>query len=160
MPLSQIHYHFGTKKKMVLAILTRQNEELLQRQEAMFHTENPLWMRWEKACDYLDDDLESGYVRVLQEMMAAGWSDPEIAGEVRGLLTGWIKLLKGVIEASESAFSGFAPFNSTELASMVGILFLGVESGILLGLESQEKPLRNALRKIGYVIRIAEERPS
>ena len=39
----------------------------------------PLWKRWEKACDYLDEDLASGYVRVLQEMIAAGWSNPGIA---------------------------------------------------------------------------------
>ena len=39
----------------------------------------PLWRRYEQACDFLEDDLESGYVRVLQEMIAAGWSTPEIA---------------------------------------------------------------------------------
>ena len=43
----------------------------------------PLWQRWERACDYLDEDLASGYVRILQEMMAAGWSNPEIAAAVR-----------------------------------------------------------------------------
>ena len=35
----------------------------------------PLWQRYEQACDFLEDDLESGYVRVLQEMIAAGWSN-------------------------------------------------------------------------------------
>ena len=45
----------------------------------------PLWRQWERACDYLDDDLESGYVRVLQEMIAAGWSDAEVAAAVREL---------------------------------------------------------------------------
>ena len=34
------------------------------------------------ACDFLDADLESGYVRVLLEMTTAGWSDPEIAAEM------------------------------------------------------------------------------
>ena len=37
----------------------------------------PLWQRYERACDYLEDDLDSGYVRVLQEMIAAGWSNAE-----------------------------------------------------------------------------------
>ncbi len=50
----------------------------------MFDAPEPLWVRWELACDFLDADLESGYVRILQEMIAAGWSDPEVAAAVRG----------------------------------------------------------------------------
>ena len=46
----------------------------------MYAQDAPLWRRYEQACDFLEDDLESGYVRVLQEMIAAGWSNPEIAG--------------------------------------------------------------------------------
>ena len=41
----------------------------------MYAEEAPLWQRYEQACDFLEDDLESGYVRVLQEMIAAGWSN-------------------------------------------------------------------------------------
>ena len=74
-PLSQIHYHFGSKSNLVLEVLEEENRRLLQRQEMMYGQEMPLWKRWEQACDFLDDDLESGYVRVLQEMAAAGWSD-------------------------------------------------------------------------------------
>ena len=41
----------------------------------MYDAPDPLWVRWDRACDFLDADLESGYVRILQEMIAAGWSD-------------------------------------------------------------------------------------
>ena len=50
----------------------------------MYGQDVPLWRRYEQACDFLEDDLESGYVRVLQEMIAAGWSkmlaDPSDVG--------------------------------------------------------------------------------
>lgn len=49
MPLSQIHYHFGSKDALVLALLERQNQRLLERQEATFAADLPLWKRWEKA---------------------------------------------------------------------------------------------------------------
>jgi len=88
-PLSQIHYHFGSKQKLVLAILAAENQRLLDRQKTLFESEAPLWKQWEEACDFLDDDLASGYVRVLHEMIAAGWSDPEIARAVWGQLRGW-----------------------------------------------------------------------
>jgi hypothetical protein len=39
MPLSQIHYHFGSKEALVLAVLEHQNRRLLERQEATFALE-------------------------------------------------------------------------------------------------------------------------
>jgi hypothetical protein len=61
---------------------------LLQRQAETFSEPLPLWRRWERACDHLDEDIDSGYVRILQEMIAAGWSNPEIATAVRRDLRG------------------------------------------------------------------------
>jgi hypothetical protein len=34
--------------------------------------------QWDRACDYLDEDIASGYVRILQELIAASWADPAI----------------------------------------------------------------------------------
>src|SRR4051794_7826824 len=62
-PLSQIHYHFGGRQGLVLALLARQNEQLLERQQSMYGADTPLWRRYEQACTYLEDDLHSGYVR-------------------------------------------------------------------------------------------------
>ena len=53
----------------------------------MYAQDWPLWRRYEQACDFLEDDLESGYVRVLQEMIAAGWSTPTIAEAARNILS-------------------------------------------------------------------------
>ena len=35
-PLSQIHYHFGSKQKLVLELLEQENRRLLGRQATMF----------------------------------------------------------------------------------------------------------------------------
>src|SRR5262249_12069726 len=83
-PLSQIHYHFGSKQNLMLAVLDMENQARLTRQAAMYQSNLPLWKQWQQACDFFDEDLESGYVRVLMEMTAAGWSDREIAGAVSG----------------------------------------------------------------------------
>src|SRR6476660_1266585 len=83
-PLSQIHYHFGSKQGLMLALFDYLNAQLLDRQSAMFHDSSlSLSQRWDKACDYLDEDIGSGYVRVLQELIAASWSDPEVAKVLR-----------------------------------------------------------------------------
>jgi AcrR family transcriptional regulator len=158
MPLSQIHYHLGSKRGLLLALLEFQNEKLLARQANMFGRPLPLSERWLQACDYLDDDLASGYVRVLQEMIAAGWSEPEIATEARRILRGWYELLKQVAEVAAERLGGVGPFSPAELAALVGNVFLGAESMILLGFDESELPSRAALRKVGEVLRTLESR--
>jgi AcrR family transcriptional regulator len=157
MPLSQIHYHFGSKDALLLALLAYKNERLLNRQRAMFAKNLPLSKRWKQACDYLDEDLSSGYVRVLQEMIAAGWSNPAIAKAVRQLLSGWFTLLNQVAREAAERFARTGPMKPEEVASLVGAAFLGAEALLLLGFQEAQIPLRRALRRFGSLIQIAEE---
>lgn len=153
-PLSQIHYHFGSKKNLVLAVLEEENRRLLDRQAEMYGTDTPLWKQWEQACDFLDEDLHSGYVRVLQEMMAAGWSDPEIADAVRSYLGGWFDLLRSVANSAMGRLGEVGKLKPADVASLAGAAFLGAEAMILLGFEDQLT--RKALRSVGAVIRRME----
>jgi AcrR family transcriptional regulator len=157
-PLSQIHYHFGSKQQLILAILGAENERLLARQRAMFGGPEPLWQQWERACDYLDEDLGSGYVRVLQEMIAAGWSDADVAAAVSEFQLGWYALLAEVAEREGHRLGGLGPFTPAEVGVLMGIPFIGAESLILLGVSEDRMPMRSALRKIGTLIRVLEER--
>src|SRR5262252_2556686 len=104
-PLSQIHYHFGSKQGMVLALFEHLNSQLLDRQNALFH-DNTLTLseQWDRACDYLDEDIASGYVRVLQELTAASWADAEVAKVVRGALMEWVVLLTAAAQQAEQQF--------------------------------------------------------
>lgn len=156
-PLSQIHYHFGSKKKLVLEILEEENQRLLERQARLYDSEMPLWKQWEQACDFLADDLESGYVRVLQEMTAAGWADDEIATAVRVNLRDWYGLLAETAARASRKLGSLGPFTPEEIGLLAGAPFLGVEAMILLGFDESEIPMRSALRKVGDVIRSLEE---
>lgn len=155
-PLSQIHYHFGSRHNLVLALLERENERLLHRQQEAFASDMPLWKQWEQACDFLEDDLASGYVRILQEMTAAGWADDDIAKAVRSYLQGWFDLLAETAAAAAEKVGGLGPFTPEEVAVLAGMPFLGVESMILLGFEEKDLPSRSALRKIGGLLRAME----
>lgn len=157
-PLSQIHYHFGSKRQLVLSLLDSENARRLRRQAEMYDAEQPLWKQWEQACDFLEEDLDSGYVRVLQEMTAAGWSDERVAAAVREDLRGWFRLLTRVTERFEADAGGLGPFEPAEVATLAGVAFLGAETLILLGFGEDELPSRAALRKVGTLIRSTEER--
>lgn len=156
-PLSQIHYHFGTKQNLVLEVLEEENQKLLARQSDLYASDMPIWKQWEQACDFLEDDLTSGYVRVLQEMTAAGWADGTIAGAVRAVLKGWMDLLTDTASRAEARLGSLGPFTPGEIAVLAGAPFLGVESLLLLGFEEKDLPTRSALRKVGEVLRSLEQ---
>jgi len=156
-PLSQIHYYFGSKQELILAVLADQNERLLARQRGMFDSPEPLWVRWELACDFLDADVESGYVRILQEMIAAGWADAEVAAAVRELVGGWYRVLADVARREQEQGADFGGFTPEEISALMGTPFLGAEQLILLGVTESMLPVRSALRKVGVLLRTAAE---
>src|SRR5215467_592375 len=158
-PLSQIHYHFGSKQNLMLAVLDMENRARLTRQAAMYEADKPLWEQWLQACDFFDDDLESGYVRVLMEMTAAGWSDQKIAEAVSAQVQGWFDLLAEVAQRAAKRLGPLSPFTAEELAALAGLPFLGAEAVILLGLDDSKIAGRPALRKIGELLRTIEEAP-
>jgi AcrR family transcriptional regulator len=158
MPLSQIHYHFGSKQGMVLALFEYLNAQLLDRQNALFHDSTlKLSEQWDRACDYLDDDIASGYVRVLQELIAASWADAEVAKVVRAGLFSWFDLITELAHKADRELGCVGPFSVKEAAALVGTAFIGAESLYLLGAEKKGVPVRQALRRFGDLIRNAEK---
>ncbi|SFB75839.1 transcriptional regulator, TetR family [Nocardioides terrae] len=157
-PLSQIHYHFGGKQGLVLALLAAENSRLVGRQESMYAGDQPLSARYDQACDFLDDDLASGYVRVLQEMIAAGWSDRAVADQIGELLRAWFDVLHSTLTEAEQELGGLGPFTAEDVALLVGAAFLGGEAVLLLGDPCWSTSVRRALRRVGDLIRLGEQR--
>jgi AcrR family transcriptional regulator len=159
-PVSQLNYHFGSRQGMILALFEGENQRRLARQTRMYAQDLPLWQRYEQACDLLEDDLDSGYVRVLQELIAAGWSSAELGEAVRDLLGGWLALLAGVAREAERQHGPLGPFTAEELATLITAAFIGSEALLLLGFDRQLLPVRSALRRVGVLIRQLEEGPT
>jgi AcrR family transcriptional regulator len=159
-PLSQLHYHYGSKQGLVLELLRQENRRRLARQRGMYGENAPLWRRYERACDFLEDDLDSGYVRILQEMIAAGWSNQELGDAVRELVSGWFSLLAEVAREAEQRYGSLGPFAADEVATLVTASFVGAEALLLLGFDRDVMPIRSALRRFSVVIRQLEEGPA
>ncbi|MGH8921391.1 MAG: TetR/AcrR family transcriptional regulator [Actinomycetes bacterium] len=144
-PLSQIHYHFGGRRGLLLAMLDHEDRRLGERRRELDATAMPLSERCDQACNLLDNDLDSGSVRVLHEMLAAGWSDEAIAEQVLARLDGWRGLLVGVVGEQDEG-----------LAHLVGLALLGGEALLLLGDDRSGARVRSALRGIGNLLRTLE----
>src|SRR5260370_40066141 len=91
---SLIHYYFGTKERLTLAVLERMNQTLLKRQAEMFESTGSVADKWAQACHFYESDLQSGYVRLLMELSALGFSNATIGDEVRKLRGQWRALLQ------------------------------------------------------------------
>lgn len=155
--MSQIRYHFGSKEGMVLALFEQMNDALITRQAETFHRlDLRVSEKWARACDYLEEDLTSGYVRVLQELTAVGWSNPAVGDAVRRAIARWQALILELVSDIERQTGQVGPFRAEEIASLVGAAFIGSESLILLGFDDARHPMRAALRRVGDLIALAE----
>jgi AcrR family transcriptional regulator len=157
--MSQIRYHFGSKEGIVLALYEYMTGQLLERQAKLLADESvPIWQRWQAACDYLDADLQSGYVGVFQELIAAGWSNPKVAASVRASLDRWRDLHVEMANEFCAKSGSLGPFDAEDIAALVGPVFVGIEAYLLLDVDEKSLPLRRALRRLGDVIRHFETR--
>jgi AcrR family transcriptional regulator len=152
--LSQVHYHFGGRQGLLIEVLHRENEALLARQNALYAAPGPLSEKWRLASDFLDEDLGSGYVRVLWELWAAGLTDPELAAGWRDAVRGWHELLTSVFAAWIEDVGVELPITAEVAATLVSHVFLGIEVHRLGGFEA---PHREVLDMLGALIERAEE---
>src|SRR5579863_801093 len=94
---SLIHYHFGTREGLLLAVVEQMTAELIQRQRQMYSRPDvTLAEKWQQAIDYYRVDLASGYVRTLMELAAHGYSSRTVSAKVRALFNEWRRLLSEV----------------------------------------------------------------
>jgi AcrR family transcriptional regulator len=156
--LSLVHYHFGSKQGLLVAVLEDLTERLLERQQAMFADERPFAEQWRTACDYLREDIRSGYVRILWELWAAGLADPALAERWRATQRGWRELIVARLERLETEQSAIKlPMRPRALAALIGNLFEGAETEILAGIPEHESPHLEALEACAALITRAEQ---
>jgi AcrR family transcriptional regulator len=150
--LSLVHYHFGSKQSVLVAVLERENEKLLERQQALFTGPGPLSAKWRAACRFLEDDLESGYVRILWELWAAGLADEQLAARWRDATAGWRRLMAEVVEEWSREVGLELPISATAVATLVANLFQGLEVEILAGVSEDEAPHLEVLEAVAQLI--------
>ena len=155
-PLSLVHYHFGSKQELLAAVLEHENEELLARQRELYAAPGPLAEKWRTACAFLDEDIGSGYVRVLWELWAAGLADEGLAERWRSAMGGWRELLESVVATWADELGLDLPLPPRAIAALITNIFQGVEVELLAGVHEDDAPHREVLDAIGALIERTE----
>jgi len=155
---SLIHYHFGTKERLMLAVHAEMDAQLLKRQSNLYERDIPVAEKWAQAVEFYRDDLASGYVRLHMELWTIGYSNPAIRAVMLESNAKWRAV---VTEGARQAIEDFAltGISAAELATLVIDFWLGMEIEHLLGVPEAEGRQWQALATIqGLLERLARTR--
>lgn len=154
--LALVHYHFHSRDGLLLAVLEDLNSELLARQRTMYARPGvSLADKWAEALEYYRSDLDSGYVRILLELAAHGYTNAKMAERVRAAMRGWQDLLHEVIACAIQRFDIHA-ISADELTSIFVSFWYGMELRHLLDVPEAEGHLWCTLETIGRLIQQLE----
>ena len=158
-PLSLVQYHFGSKQGLLLAVMDEMNARGWERQRALWTDGRPFAEQWRTACEYLSQDINSGYVRILWELWAAGLADPELAERWRITQRGWRELIAERLERWQAEENVELPMRPQALATLIANIFEGAETEMLAGVPEEESPRLEALEACSALIAAAGRRP-
>jgi AcrR family transcriptional regulator len=153
-----IGYHFQGKQQLVLAVLDEANKELLDRQARMYSEPASTGAKWQQACDFYEQDLQSGFVRLLMELMGASFNDESLRREFVPRLLAW----QGLIETAIGEFletSGLKlPVSRNAIAAWITWFWIGMEASMTLGITEEQGHHREALEAVAILLRRVQAR--
>lgn len=146
--LALLNYYYGSKEQLLLAIFEKLDEELLDRQRQMYDDLGvSLAEKWRRAVAFYRRDLTDGYVRILQELTAYGYSNAIIGERVRRRVARWRDLIESTVRAHRRELS--ISVDPKLLASAVVSFWYGVEVQHLVGASERETRSFELLDEVG-----------
>ena len=153
-----IGYHFGGKQQLVLAVLDDANKQLLERQTRMYSDTASASEKWQQACDFYEDDLQSGFVRLLMELMGASFTDETLRSEFLPRLLAWHQLVESeVLDFIQNAGLKL-PVSARAISAWIRWFWTGMEASMTLGITEEQGHQREALEAVAILLRTVESR--
>jgi AcrR family transcriptional regulator len=138
-----IFYHFGSVVNLLLAALDTISEARTSKYRAAIGEVSSANEMVNLATQIFQDDLDTGYVTVLVEIISGSSSTPGLGAEVATRIGPWFDLTKDALDKSfgNTPFASLLP--SADVAYMVVALYLGVE--MLTHLDGDREPALSLL---------------
>lgn len=122
-----IFYHFGTLNELVLATLDKTSSERMSRYRDSIGRAVTVDEKIQTATRLYREDLESGHITVISELIAGSLARPDLGPEVVARMQPWIEFAEGVITEVLAGSSFEGAVNPRTLAFAVVALYLGVD---------------------------------
>jgi hypothetical protein len=139
-------------------VLDEANRQLLDRQTRMYAGTARASDQWQQACDFYEEDLRSGFVRLLMELMGASFHDPELRREFVPRLSHWHRLVETAVKDFIATSRLELPVSAEAIAAGIVWFWIGMEASMMLGIGEKEGHQREALAAMAALLERVEGR--
>ena len=140
-----IHYYFGSKDQLVIAVLDEANRQLLERQKQMYQTPGDFAAKWAQARAFYEQDLASGFVRVQMELWAASLSNAALRENFVPRFMAWHRVLEDAVRDALAHYQLDLPVSPEAIATWIVDFWFGMEFEMLLGIPETQAHHQEAL---------------
>ena len=82
-----VHYYFGSVEQLLVRVLERFTDRLVERQRQMYAEDIPFLEKWRTAMGYLDEDRP--YQKIWFELQALAWNRPDLRDRLATVHAEW-----------------------------------------------------------------------
>jgi AcrR family transcriptional regulator len=132
-----VHYYYGSLEKLLVQVLERFTDRMIERQRAMYAAEMPFIEKWRTAMRYLVAD--SDYQKVWWELQALAWNRPELREHLAHVDDEWRAVLTEAFAEPHERYGLELPLDA--LVSLVITFNAGVILQRLAGITTGHKEL-------------------
>jgi AcrR family transcriptional regulator len=137
-----VHYYFGSMEELLLRVVERFTDALVERQRAMYEADTPFITKWRAAMKFLEEDAESGYHKVWLEMQAMAWNVPSVRARLQDVHQRWIAVLRPAFDKGLAELGvDKRRFPTDAVVSLVVTFNLGIILERLSGVDSGHRVL-------------------
>ncbi len=86
-----VHYYFGSVEQLLVRVLERFTDRLVERQRQMYAADIPFLEKWRTAMGYLDEDRP--YQKIWYELQALAWNRPDLRERLGRVHAEWRAVL-------------------------------------------------------------------
>jgi AcrR family transcriptional regulator len=132
-----VHYYFGSVEQLLVRVLERFTDRLIERQRRLYASEQPFLEKWRTAMAYLDEDRP--YQKVWFELQALSWNRPELRDRLARVHGEWRAVLLEAFAPVRQELELDIPLEA--LVSLVYTFNEGIMLDRLSGLETEHREL-------------------
>lgn len=136
-----VNYHFKSKEQLVIAVLDEANRRLLARQQRLYAAPGGYADKWAQARRFYENDLASGFVRVLMELHAASMSNPVLREEFQPRMQAWFDVVGQAVADAFAYYELDLPVAPEVVSTWICNFWMGTELAMLAGTGRRETHL-------------------
>jgi AcrR family transcriptional regulator len=132
-----VHYYFGSIEQLLVRVLERFTERLIDRQRQLYAADVPFLEKWRTAMSYLDEDRP--YQKIWFELQALAWNRPELRERLADVHAEWNAVLTEAFALVREELGLELPLEA--LVSLVYTFNEGIMLDRLSGIENGHREL-------------------